>query len=69
MRPAAADMFPFDAQAQIVVNFTLRAGFPLVGQARPDYGDFPDDPEGLRARSRCCTHWIRRRSPAPKTGG
>lgn len=48
-RPAA-DMFPFGVQAQIVVNFTLRAAFPLAGQARPDYGDFPDDPEGLRAR-------------------
>jgi hypothetical protein len=48
-RPAA-DMFPFGVQAQIVVNFTLRTGFPLAGQTRPDYGDFPDDPEGLRAR-------------------
>lgn len=48
-RPAA-DMFPFGVQAQIVVNFTLRAAFPLAGQARPDYGDFPDDPDGLRAR-------------------
>ena len=48
-RPAA-DMFPFGVQAQIVVNFTLRAAFPLAGQTRPDYGDFPDDPEGLRAR-------------------
>jgi hypothetical protein len=48
-RPAA-DMFPFGMQAQIVVNFALRAGFPLAGQARPDYGDFANDPDGLRAR-------------------
>jgi hypothetical protein len=48
-RPAA-DMFPFGVQAQIVVNFTLRAGFPLAGLPHPGYGEFPDDPDGLRAR-------------------
>jgi hypothetical protein len=48
-RPAA-DMLPFGVQAQIVVNFTLRAGFPLAGLPHPGYGEFPDDPDGLRAR-------------------
>ena len=47
-RPAA-DMLPFGVQAQIVVNFTLRTGFPLAGLACPDYGEFADDPAGLRA--------------------
>lgn len=48
-RPAA-DMFPFGVQAQIVVNFALRAGFPLAGLPHPGYGEFADDPDGLRAR-------------------
>lgn len=48
-RPAA-DMLPFGVQAQIAVNFTLRAAFPLAGLPHPGYGEFPDDPDGLRAR-------------------
>ncbi len=48
-RPAAG-MLPFGVQGQILVNLTLRTAFPLAGQTRPEYGDDPDTPDGLRAR-------------------
>lgn len=48
-RPAA-EMLPFGVQAQIVVNLALRTAFPLAGLPRPDYGEFDDDGDGLRAR-------------------
>lgn len=49
MRPAA-DMLPFGVQGQILVNLALRSTYPLAGLPRPDYGEYPDTPDGLRAR-------------------
>jgi hypothetical protein len=46
----APDMMPFELQVQVAANFTLRASFPLAGQAIPPYGDFPTTFDGLRAR-------------------
>jgi uncharacterized protein len=46
----APDMLPLRVQAEVVSNFALRAAFPLAGLATPDYGVFPGDFAGLRAR-------------------
>jgi hypothetical protein len=46
----APDMLPLHAQVDVVANFALRGCFPLVGEAVPDYGDFPASFDGLRAR-------------------
>jgi hypothetical protein len=46
----APDMLPFAAQVAIAGHFTLRACFPLAGEAVPPYGEFAADPSGLLAR-------------------
>jgi len=46
----AAGMLPFGVQGQILVNLALRSTYPLAGLPRPDYGEYPDTPDGLRAR-------------------
>lgn len=46
----APDMLPFAAQVAIAGHFTLRACFPLAGEAVPPYGEFAADPSGLHAR-------------------
>ncbi len=46
----APDMLPLRVQMEVVSNFALRAAFPLAGLAVPDYGVFPGDFAGLRAR-------------------
>jgi uncharacterized protein len=46
----APDMLPLRVQVEVVSNFALRAAFLLAGLAVPDYGEFPADFAGLRAR-------------------
>ncbi|MCC7249707.1 MAG: DUF1993 domain-containing protein [Lysobacter sp.] len=46
----APEMLPLRTQAEIVCNFALRTAFPLAGEPVPDYGEFPNDLVGLRAR-------------------
>lgn len=48
----APDMLPFETQVMIACNFTLRACFPLAGEAIPPYGEFPSTFAGLHARVR-----------------
>lgn len=47
----APDMLPFERQVVTATNFTLRATFPLAGEAIPPYGDFPETAAGLRDRA------------------
>lgn len=46
----APDMLPLRVQVEVVSNFALRALFPVAGLAVPEYGEFPGDFAGLRAR-------------------
>ena len=46
----APDMLPLATQVVIAVNFTLRAAFPLVGEAVPPPRAFSGTIEGLRAQ-------------------
>lgn len=46
----APEMLPLRVQVEIVSNFALRAAYPLAGLAAPEYGVFPGDFAGLRAR-------------------
>lgn len=46
----APDMHPFHAQVAVAVHFTLRACFPLAGEAVPAFGDFPPTAAGLQTR-------------------
>ncbi|WP_342618882.1 DUF1993 domain-containing protein [Rhodoferax sp. GW822-FHT02A01] len=46
----APDMLSFERQVAIAANFTLRAAFPLAGEAVPTEGTFPETFEGLHAR-------------------
>ena len=46
----APDMLPLRVQMEVVSNFALRAACPLAGLAVPNYGVFPGDFAGLRAR-------------------
>jgi len=46
----ASDMYPLATQAEIAINFSLRASFPLAGLPIPPYGDFDRSLQGLRQR-------------------
>lgn len=46
----APDMAPFTSQVEIAAHFALRACYPLAGRPVPEFGDFPADFAGLRAR-------------------
>ena len=58
------DMLPFERQVVIAVNFTLRAAFPLAGEAIPPFGEFPESFVGLRARAERAMHLLRSLQPS-----
>ncbi len=46
----ASDMYPLVTQAEIAINFSLRASYPLAGLPIPPYGDFQPSLQSLRQR-------------------
>lgn len=59
----APNMLPFERQVVIATNFSLRASFPLAGQAIPPHGEFPETFAGLRARAERAAQLLRSLEP------
>lgn len=64
----APDMLPFERQVVIATNFSLRAAFPLAGEAIPPYGEFPETAAGLRDRAARAASLLRSLQPPQFAG-
>jgi uncharacterized protein len=64
----APNMLCFGRQVFVAAGFTLRTCFPLVGEAVPSYGEFPETLPGLRARLERTTTLLRTLQPSQFIG-